>query len=159
MMSVLITTGKKPGKKSRAIARALFLMVPGSRLEFRGKRTLSALIKKAKRFHFSRLCTIYREEGKPSEIRFLSLEENLPGWLSPTLQITSVETAEKLPRKGQSQHVKITGAKARTLAKLLSLSVPPEGEETGSRLIASSNSLSLFLGNKKLAKIGVSYAR
>ena len=159
MVQVLITTGKKPGIACRAIARAIFLAAPGSRLEFRGKRPLGSLIKKARLAHFTRVCTIYQEEGKPSQLAFLSLEGQAPEWLSPKIKIASASFAEKMPRRGQSSSVKITGAKARTLQKLFCPPKPPEGTGAGSSISAGTNSISFSLGRQKLATLGVFYAK
>lgn len=159
LVQVLITTGKKPAIACRSIARAIFLSVPGSRLEFRGKRSLGSLIKKARLAHFSRVCAIYQENGKPSQIAFLSIEGPSPEWLSPKIGITSAKSAKKMPRRGQSSFLKLTGSKSRALQKLLCPPRPPEGTETGSSISAGAKTISFSLGKQKLATLGVSYAK
>lgn len=131
--------------------------MPGSLLENRGQRTISSLISKARRLHFSRFCTISAQEGKPHEISFLSLEGE-KGWsrLSPTIAVRKIADCRKQGCKfTQSKCLKITGLKAKELFALL---LPQNSsEETGSKIIASSKKLSISVANKKLLELGVSY--
>ncbi len=155
MVAVLITTGKEPDALSRRIARALFLAVPGSSLEWRGKRTMQSLLSLAKKRRFSRLCAIYKEQGKPRSISFLSLGEEGWKWMSPRIIVKKAKAA-RLARLPQSQSLLAKGAKAKTLLYLLGAQ---NWEEPGSSITAGAKKLSLFLGKGKLLEMDVSYEK
>ena len=156
---MLITTGKKPGNESRLIAASLAASVPGSRLENRGQRTISSLISKARRLHFSRLCTIHAEEGKPHRISFLSLEDE-KGWgrLSPIIMVRKIADSPKQGCKfRQSKCLSISGTRAKTINTLL---LPRNSsDETESKIAASAKKISIFISNKKILELGVSYEK
>ena len=159
MIPVLITTGKGPDRVSRAIARAFSLAVPESRLEPRGKRTMAALLAKARRLHLTRLCAIYRSQGKPSTISFLKVGDD-GSWerLAPVIFVGKASFAAKFPKAAaQSRCLSITGTKAKALSALVS---PKNScEETGSRIIAGAKKLSISVGRKKIMELGVSYGK
>ena len=85
---MLVTTGRNPGREGRAVARAISLCFPGSILEGRGRRALASLLSRARKLHFSRLCTVYRGQGRPCSISFISLCSG-PEWerLAPEVRI------------------------------------------------------------------------
>jgi len=157
---LLITTGKKPDTLSQLIARALFLCTPESLLEGRGKRTISSLLQKARKLHFSRLCTISKREGGASEISFISLEED-GSWqrLSPAIiaQYAVACEEKKAWRAEQSHSLKITGAKRAALQQLLSPSNADAEHE--SSITAGASTLSFKLGKTELLKMGVKYEK
>ena len=155
---MLITTGRNPGREGRLIARALFLSFPGSRLEGRGRRTLSSLLSSARKRRFSRACTIYREQGKPCSISFISLG-NEGEWerLSPEVRIKSL-SAFPLPRKiPQSACLSIKGAKAAVLRRLADAPPCEEGEGPSSAITAGASKISFSLQGKRIMELGVSY--
>lgn len=155
---MLITTAKDPDALCRRIARAIYLATPGSRLEFRGKRTLAALVSKARKKRFERVCAIYHAQGKPSEIRFLEIGMRDWRWMAPHLAITKVLHAPAM--KGgisQSFGLQIRGTEAKTLQKLLSIKGKPE--EAQSSISSSASKISFKLGNKKLLELGVRYGK
>ncbi|VVC02085.1 Uncharacterised protein [uncultured archaeon] len=156
-MEVLITTGKKPDRKARLIAKALFLSMPGSRLEGRGGRTLASLASKAAHLHFNRLCAIYKEEGRPHSLSFMEIGgKNQWRWLSPKISITKVSVSPKGKAKlRQSACLRITGTKAAALSALAS--PLNSSDETESRLAASAKKITIALGNRKLLEMGVKY--
>lgn|GEM_PF-1509617 len=161
---MLITTGKAPDAVSRAIARALWLAVPESRLEFRGKRSLSSLVSLARKKHQTRICSVYLAHGKPSSLSFLSVGDD-GSWarLSPSIAVKKVvfsgtTRAGVEAKDGQSQRVAITGAKAKPLSRLLS-PANPQDRETGSRIIAGARTLSIFVGKKRMLSLGVAYEK
>lgn len=160
MIPVLITTGKNPSRVSRAIALAFGIAVPESRVEFRGKRTLSSLITRAQKLHFTRLCAIHSESGKPSHIRFMEIADDGEwGWLSPAISITSAKPAGRMPKKtAQSSRLSISGAKAKVLSRLLSPR-NSQDEEAGSKITAGARALSISVGKKKILSLGVSYEK
>lgn len=162
MVAVLITTGKKPGKGIRAIAKALFSAVPASCLEGRGSRTLASLISRAKKRHLDRVCAIYSEDGKPSHIAFLSLENEGHHWLSPKIKIKSVAASPSISKtkakKGQAAGIKITGAKAATLSALLG-AASSKRDEPISTMSASASKITIFSDGRKTLELGVAYEK
>ena len=160
MIPVLITTGKNPDSNSKAIALAFHMAVPESRVEFRGKRTLSSLVSRAQKLHFTRLCAIYNEKGKPSTLRFLEIgDDGEWEWLSPTIAVSSSQTFGKMPlKKSQSCNLSITGTKAKVLSRLLS---PLNSKDKGpdSKITAGARSISVHVGKKKILSLGVSYEK
>ncbi len=172
---MLITTGKNPGIFSREIAMALASAVPGSRVEFRGKRTLSSMISKARKLHFNRVCSIGSAEGKAASLSFLKIGDD-GSWerLSPKISIRGVAAvasakktgARKAGARPASAHakpvprlcLKITGTKAKTLVALIS---PSNSQDAGpsecSRMAAGAKTISVFVGKKKIISIGVAY--
>lgn len=160
MLYLLITTGKKPDFLQKLIAKALFLCTPESLLEGRGKCTISSLLLKARKLHFSRMCTISKHEGGASEISFLSLEED-GSWqrLSPTIiaQYAVACEGKKAWRQAQSRSLKLTGTKSAAFQKLLSPNaVDLEAE---SMITAGASALSFKLDRTELLKMGVKYEK
>jgi len=149
---VLITTGRNPDAASRLIANALFLAVPGSRLENRGQRSLSFLASKAKKLHFERLCTIYRQENSPKQILFMSVGKQ-EKWLSPKLTI--IKCSAKKLKANQSLCIKIKGTKAKAMQRLI---MPKNSsDEPESALLCTAKKLVLFIGKRKILELGVKY--
>ncbi len=160
VLYLLVTTGKKPDFLQKLIANALFLSVPESLLEGRGKRTIVSLLKKAHRLHFSRICTLSKREGGASEMSFLSLEED-GGWqrLSPTIiaQYAVACEEKKAWRQAQSRSLKLAGTKRAALQRLLL----PLNADSGpvSSITAGASTLSFKLGKTELLKLGVKYEK
>ncbi len=155
---MLITTGKNAGKLSKRIAAALCLAVQESRFEPRGKRTVQQLIAKAAKLHFSRLCSIYEESGRPSQLSFLAIDPN-GGWtrLSPSIKLKNIPIPPKKTRGQQSASLVISGTKKKVLQKLLN-PLPPK-EEPDSSISASGKKIEVKIGRKKILSIGVSYEK
>ncbi|VVB99994.1 Uncharacterised protein [uncultured archaeon] len=153
---MLITTGRNPDAISRAIAQALGAAIPRSIVEGRGRRTLSGIISKARKKRFPRVCTIYKVEGKPCAISFLSVDEK--GWkrLSPQLQITSAKAFAKAGRE-QSSCLEISGTKASALKQLLSVMENEEGDEPESKITAGASKITIHVHGKRLIELGVKY--
>jgi len=159
---MLITTGRNPDSASRAIARALHLAVPESRLEGRGRRTLSSLLSRARKLHFSRICTIYKAEGKPCSISFISLgADGGWAWLSPRIIVTKVTAAvaqgNRLRNLPQSGCIAISGPKSGILRGLFGLETQDCGPE--SRIIAAASKITVASGGTKLLELGVRYEK
>ena len=154
---MLITTGKNPSQECRALARALFCVLPHSVLEGRGKRSLSSLITKARKKRMGSICAIYREEGGQHSLSSLSLSETGYDWLSPKILVEKITLHSPLPKKseGQSSSVKITGARAKEVRGLFG--AEPTGDEPESAISAGAKSISLSFRKKKLITLGVSY--
>lgn len=159
MVAVLITTGKNPSESSRAIARALHLAIPHSMLEFRGSRTLDALIAKARKRHFSRVCSIYSKQGKPHSLSFLSIRDD-GGWerLKPVFIMEKAQLPPIAAKIPQSCSLKITGANAKAARHLFSPSNDEYCEQT-SRIVAGRGTLALYVGKRKILSLGVKYGR
>jgi rRNA maturation protein Rpf1 len=157
---VLITTGKGPDRETRLSARALFLAVPGSRLENRGKRTLVSMVKKAQKLHYSRVCAVYKDRGHPCTLAFIRLDGPEEWeWLTPILNIRKVKFASQQPRAmRQSARLEISGSRAKTLNLLLAPRNASE-DEAESSITAGAKSLSILLGKRKLLELGVSYEK
>lgn len=162
MIAVLITTGKKPGKESSAIAKAIFSTVPASCLEGRGSRTLASLVLRARKQRMDRVCAVYSEDGKPSHITFLSLENGGWHWLSPKIKIKSVAVSIPASRakakKEQAAGIKINGTKAATLRALLGSAASNRGEPL-SIITASASKITIFSEGRKTLELGVAYEK
>lgn len=155
---MLVTTGRNPGREGRAVARAISLCFPGSILEGRGRRALASLLSRARKLHFSRLCTVYRGQGRPCSISFISLCSG-PEWerLAPEVRIKSI-SASPLPRKiPPSSCVSIKGAKAAALRALSGAPACEPGDEHCSEISASASKISFSLHGKRIMELGVSY--
>ena len=154
---MLITTGRDPGTEGRSVARALFLSFPGSRLEGRGRRTLASQLSRARKLHFSRVCTIYREQNHPCSISFISLG-NSGEWerLSPEVRIRSIRAFPFPKRTLQSACLSIKGAKAAVLRRLADAPACEPGEPA-SAISAGASEISFSLQGKKIMELGVSY--
>ena len=154
---MLITTGRKPDALSRLMAKALAAAIPGSLLENRGRRTLGALIAKARKKHFTRVCTIYKDGGKPCQMAFISLGEDAGWeWLSPKITVRKA-AASIIPRNFHSPSLELSGTRKATIANLLSVSDASGGSEPESEISAGAASLSVSLGDKKVLQLEVSY--
>ena len=155
---MLITTGRNPGREGRALARALFLSFPGSRLEGRGRRTLASQLSRARKLCFSRVCTIYNEQNHPCSISFISLG-NAGEWkrLSPVVRIRSVRAFPFPKKTPQSSCLLIKGSRAPVLRRLADAPACEQGDEPGSAITASASGISLSLQGKKIMELGVSY--
>ena len=155
---MLITTGKNPDDSVRRLSRALFLSIPGSRLEGRGRRTLHSLLSRAARLRFARACVIYSAQGRPATISFLSLSgPSRWKWLSPRLTVKSAKMG-RFGGRQQAAALSITGAKKATLRRLLD----PVRQDSGgvsSSLAADRGKLSFSIGGKTIAALVVSYEK
>ena len=154
---MLLTTGKGKGIAIRQVARALFCAVPSSKLEGRGKRSLSSLLSKARKQHGGRLCVIYTDKEAACEIAFLQSDAQAGfEWLSPRILVRKILFAApgKYPT---SSCLKLSGAKARALSGLLP---PQECEgEFESEIKAGATSISIFVHGKTVLRAGVSYEK
>lgn len=152
---MLVTTGKSPGAASRRIAGILSLSIPLSRSENRGSRSLSSLISRAAKSRFARLCTVYKEQGNPATIAFLSLDGN--EWLSPKIKIEKVIFISKQQKLPQAGRLSIKGSKKAVLQKLIS-PVSTDGD-VQSTINAGAKSISFYIRRKKMLSLGVSYEK
>ncbi len=158
LVRMLITTGKSNGKSNRAIASALFLATPGSLFWGRGKRTLAALVRQAKKKRFSRICAIYSRGKAGQSINFLSLEGGQTRWLSPKIVVQTLSAPKRahLPR---SSSLALSGPKAKVLRRLMGFCPRAKAGRCKSKISASAKKLSFFIGGKKALELGVSYEK
>lgn len=121
---------------------------------------MERLLALAAKRHYSRLCTISEENGKPAAISFLSIGMN-GGWerLSPKIKITSLKFASAAQtRRPRSSALLLSGAKKKTLQSLFGLE--GEGEnEPESEVSSSATLLQVKLSGKRLFAMGVKYAK
>lgn len=73
---ILLTTSLRPGKGARLLARGLSNSIFGFYMN-RGSRPFDAVIRKAASLGCQRAAFVVSREGKPSEIRFASIDG---GW-------------------------------------------------------------------------------
>jgi len=153
---LLITTGKGKGIALRQVARALFCAVPSSKLEGRGKRSLSSMLSKAAKQHGGRLCAIYAgKEGAACEIAFLQSDAQAGfEWLTPRIMVKKI-TFSAPGKYPVSSCLKLSGAKARVLSALLP-SQECDGEPE-SEIKAGATSLSISVHGNLVLRAGVSY--
>ncbi|MEM2138334.1 MAG: hypothetical protein QW568_04565 [Candidatus Anstonellaceae archaeon] len=157
---LLITTGKNAAKISKRLAAELSLAIPHSRFEARGKRTMEKLLALATKRHYSRLCTISEENGKPATMSFLSIGMN-GEWsrLSPTIRITSLKFASpKQIRNPRSSAMLLSGTKKKTLQSLFGLEGDDEGKHE-SEISSSATMMQVRLSGKKILTLGAKYAK
>lgn len=158
---VLFTTGKNAHSFSKHIAYVLRAAVPGSSFEPRGKRSLAALISKAQKKHFTRICTIYNEEGKPALLSFLSLDEN-GNWerIKPEITIKNTKFFSKDKHKRfQSSCLKVTGAKSKAIKSLFALDECASDDEPESQIAAGASKFTISIQGKKTLELGVKYGK
>ncbi len=80
LMSVFVTTSRKPSQLTRRVARYLGRVI--GKYENRGKRSLAEVASRADAAGYSRLLLVYEKKGNPSELSFYE-----GGWLEPLLQV------------------------------------------------------------------------
>ena len=154
---MLITTGKNADSNSRLIAKALFLCVPGSRILWRGRRTLRSMVSKARKQHMTRLCVIQKNSGEGHSLGVLQIGTASWSWLSPAIEITAVSSPKIAKKLKQSTCLKITGKRSKDLGALISHC--NSNEKAESRISATSKRISFHLSNIKLLSLGVSYEK
>jgi hypothetical protein len=155
---LLLTTGKGKSIACRQVARALFCAVPSSKIEGRGKRSLSSMLSKAAKQHGGRVCAIYAHKKAACEIAFL-LSDAHGGfeWLSPRIIVKKITFAAP-GKHAVSTCLKLSGTKARVLSALMP-SQDCEGCGIESEIKASAASLSIFVQGKLVLRAGVSYEK
>lgn len=157
MVGVLIATGKRPSRTIRLIAQALRAAIPASRLEFRGQRSISSMVAKARKKGFSRFCVISKKGGKAAHLSFFTLSEKGWGRLSPQISVTSASFPSK-PPKTQPQSLAISGGKAKKLASLINCAAPKDGGQEA-KITALAGRISILIGSKRIATLGVKYEK
>ncbi|MCX8197905.1 MAG: hypothetical protein N3F07_01780 [Candidatus Micrarchaeota archaeon] len=159
---MLITTSKKPSLSSKKLARVLFAAIPGSSLEFRGKRSLERLMLKAKKSKMARLCAIYQKNGEPCQLRFMRISEGECSWLGDSISIRKVFRL-KMPKRGQkAASLRIAGSMSGKLRRLFGISsqAGQECREKAEAAVKSSASrLSVMLDGEKMLELGVRYVK
>ncbi len=158
---MLFTTGKNADSFSKQIAYVLYAAIPCSSFEPRGKRTLAALIAKAQKKHFARICTIYKEEGKPASLSFISLDES-GSWerMKPEIAISKAKFFSKDKHKRfQSACLKITGANSKTIKSLFALGECVSDDEPESQIAAGASKITISIKGKKVLELGVKYGK
>jgi rRNA maturation protein Rpf1 len=135
--------------------------IPGSSFEPRGKRTLAALITKAQKKHFSRICTICNEEGKPAFLSFISLGED-GSWerMKPGISIKSANFFSKEKHKRfQSCSLEVTGTKAKAIKNLFAFEENAPDDEPESKISAGADKLGISIKGKRALELGVKYGK
>lgn len=103
---ILITTGRKPCKKTRTFARKLANLIPHSLYLTRGKKSIYDLIEIARNKGFTNIAFVMDFKGNPSKIDFISLGKKEWDWIEKSLKMKSIFISEKRLR---ADEIKVEG--------------------------------------------------
>lgn len=88
----IITTSRGASDETMELAKNLSLLLPGSRLERRGKASIDKLVTLARKKGHSRIIIIKETDRHPSTIEFLALDETDWHWTDTVIPITRTDT-------------------------------------------------------------------
>jgi rRNA maturation protein Rpf1 len=71
---ILITTSRKPSKKTRSLAREFSHLIPFSTYTSRGKKSIEDLIELARSKGHNRICILKEKYGNPFKFDFINIE-------------------------------------------------------------------------------------
>ena len=80
---LLVTTCRDPCVNTRKFAKALAMLVPGSKGINRGKKSINSLIEDARANGFRRLAIITEKKGNPTKIEIIKLDKKNWDWAEP----------------------------------------------------------------------------
>jgi hypothetical protein len=141
--SMLITTSRRPGYRSRRLGRELAMVIPGARYVPRGTKTLEKLASMAESLGRRWVMIIGSSQGNPRKLLFFSSEGGRR-WSNKKIELGDVRLQHD-GRIDRLDEIKIyaEGSPARELANFLAevLGVPIQEEppETGAALLVTSN--------------------
>ncbi|RLG21120.1 hypothetical protein DRN74_03740 [Candidatus Micrarchaeota archaeon] len=123
---LLISSSRKPSRKTRTLARQLAKAVPHSRYITRGKKNIDALCSEARRLGYSRIAIIYEKHGNPSQIHFIENHVDSWEWLPEIIQIEHSSINEKI--KKAFEEIKVLGENKDKITKLFNTETSDETE-------------------------------
>ncbi len=91
---ILITTSRKPGRRTRSFSRDLARAIPGARYVTRGKGSIMDIVELAFAQGFFRVLIVGETKGNPSIIRGIEVSRE-PSW-SIELYITGVRLCREI---------------------------------------------------------------
>ncbi|MEM0372412.1 MAG: hypothetical protein QXO69_01020 [archaeon] len=139
---LLVTTSRKPSKNTRAFARQLANLVPGSVYAPRGKASVDDLASVARSKGLKKIAIVSDRCGNPGKIEFARVSRSSWEW-AETLLIKSVSFK---PLKSRFDEIRIS----EELSGLFSAESDDEAEFTAEK---KEHEISFSLGGKKLMVI------
>ena len=88
-MGVLITTSRKPSKKTRSFCKDLRAVLPGSEYKNRGKSSLSSVLGLAESLGKDLVLNVYEDNANPSSLAFIKKKGSDWVW-GPSLKVKGV---------------------------------------------------------------------
>ena len=71
---ILITTSRKPSRRSRSLAREFSRLIPFSTYITRGKKPIEDLVELARSKGYNRICILKERHGNPFKFDFINIE-------------------------------------------------------------------------------------
>lgn len=125
-MSIYITTSRKPSLLTRRLCKTLSKILPNSKYENRGKKSIDEVFERAKLLGKRRALLVYEKHANPSKILFMEIKARKWNWLEPELTISKIrflKISNELP-----DEITIEGEKKEILENLFDFE-NPEGDE------------------------------
>jgi rRNA maturation protein Rpf1 len=126
-MGVYITTSKNPSKKTKALCKALSLVLPGSVHEQRGGKSIEQVFRRAKLLGKRRVMLVYEKDGVPSRMCFIAVKAHSWDWMGEEFVVSSFRI-HKLPKELPDGFV-VTGERKEEFERLFDFE-KPEGDRT-----------------------------
>lgn len=94
-MAALITTSRKPCRRTRTLAKDLQRLFPESTMTSRGKKSIDDCVELARHDGFSRVVLLSDYKGNPGELAAINVEEGSWEWLDFGFKILGVKLARE----------------------------------------------------------------
>lgn len=96
---IYITTSRKPGRRTRSLARDLERILPHSFYRTRGKSNLDSLVEHARSKGYRRIIILKEYKGNPGRIDFIDVRPDTWEWIPVSLKIFGVKLQREFGEK------------------------------------------------------------
>ncbi len=96
---IYITTSRKPGRRTRSLARDFERILPHSFYRTRGKSNLDSVIEHARSKGYRRVMVLKEYKGNPGRIDFIDVRPDTWGWIPVSLRVLGVKLQREFGEK------------------------------------------------------------
>ena len=104
---IYITTSRKPGRRTRSLARDLERILPHSFYRTRGKSNLESIIEHARSKGYRRLVVLKEYKGNPGKMDFIEITPDDWNWIPVSLKILGVRLQREFSGKVKNEEQSI----------------------------------------------------
>ena len=96
---IYITTSRKPGRRTRSLARDLERILPHSFYRTRGKSNLDSVVDHARSKGYRRVVILKEYKGNPGKMDFIEVKPDTWEWIPVSLKILGVKLQREFGEK------------------------------------------------------------
>ncbi len=143
---MLITTSRKPSRRSRTLGRDLARVIRGKYVT-RGKGSLDELVSFSRRQGHTRVIFVYDIHGNPGKLEGLVVEEDSWRWHPLIINLKGVRLQREFNNKASFKSLKIDNSTSYDIANFFDLT--PD-DETDNRIVVTEDKISFYKGKKEV---------